>query len=286
MADSASAPTRRATPLPRLLLQVAVVAMAIIFAAPSIWLIAASLKPSDQVLGDSWSAFTHGGWTIGNYRSVLAQGDFVRWLVNSIFVCSTQTVLVTLLSSLGGFALAKYQFTGRRLLMGLMIGTLLLPGQVLLPSVWDVTRSIGWLDTYAAIIVPGAVNVFGLFLFKQSMAFVPDELLAAGRVDGCSELRLWWDIVMPCIRPTVSTFALLSFVGSWNAFLWPQIVLMNERKYTVAVGLGNLASLPQYRTEYGLMMAGVALSVLPVVVLFLAVHRDFTAGLTSGAVKE
>lgn len=216
----------------------------------------------------------------------MAQGDFARWLANSIFACSTQTVLVTLLSSMGGFALAKYQFAGRRLLMGLMIGTLLLPGQVLLPSAWDVTRSLGWLDTYAAIIVPGAVNVFGLFLFKQSMAFVPDELLAAGRVDGCSEFRLWWDVALPCIRPTVSTFALLSFVASWNSFLWPQIVLMNERRYTVAVGLGNLASLPQYRTEYGLMMAGAALSVLPVVVLFVAVHRDFTAGLTAGAVKE
>jgi ABC-type glycerol-3-phosphate transport system permease component len=286
MTASAPAPRPYATPLPRLLLHAAIVVSAIAFAAPSLWLIAASLKPSDQVLGDSWSAFTQGGWTIGNYRAVLAQGDFARWLVNSIFVCSTQTVLVTLLSSLGGFALAKYQFVGRRLLMGLMIGTLLLPGQVLLPSAWDVTRSIGWLDTYSAIIVPGAVNVFGLFLFKQSMAFVPDELLAAGRVDGCSELRLWWDIALPCIRPTVSTFALLSFVGSWNAFLWPQIVLMNERRYTVAVGLGNLASLPQYRTEYGLMMAGAALSVLPVVVLFMAVHRDFTAGLTSGAVKE
>lgn len=257
-----------------------------LFLLPSLWLVAASFKPSVQVLRSSSAAFTPGGWTLGNYHQVLGQGDFSRWLFNSIFVCSTQTVLVTLLSSLGGFALAKYRFPGRRVLMVVMLATLLLPSQVLLPSAWQVTRSIGWLDTYAALIVPGAVNVFGLLLFKQSMAFVPDELLAAGRVDGCSELRLWWDIALPCIRPSVSTFALLSFVSAWNSFLWPQIILMTERKYTVAIGLASLASLPQYRTEYGLMMAGTVLSVLPVIILFMAVHRDFTAGLTSGAVKE
>jgi ABC-type glycerol-3-phosphate transport system permease component len=264
----------------------AVVVLALMFAAPSLWLIAASFKPSELVLRDAWWAFAGGGWTGGNYSGILSQGEFARWLLNSIFLCSTQSVLVTLLSSLGGFALAKYQFRGRRLLMLVMLGTLLLPAQVLLPSAWDVTRRLGLLDSYAAIIIPGAVNVFGLLLFKQSMGFVPDELLAAGRVDGCGEFRLWWDIALPCIRPTVSTFALLSFVASWNSFLWPQIVLMSESKYTVAVGLGNLATLPQYRTEYGLMMAGTVLSVLPVIILFLAVHRDFTAGLTAGAVKE
>jgi ABC-type glycerol-3-phosphate transport system permease component len=124
-----------------------------------------------------------------------------------------------------------------------------------------------------------------MFLFKQAMTGVPDELLQAGRVDGCSEIRLWWEIALPIVRPMLGAFTLLAFLSSWNSFLWPQIVLQDEMKYTLPIGLTNMVGLPGFDTEYGALMAGVLLSILPVVILFFVLQRDFIAGLTSGAVK-
>jgi ABC-type glycerol-3-phosphate transport system permease component len=143
----------------------------------------------------------------------------------------------------------------------------------------------GWRDSYLAIVSPGAVSAFGIFLFRQSMLGVPDELLHAARVDGCSELRLWWEIALPIVRPMVGAFTLLAFLGNWNSFLWPQIVLQDEQKYTLPIGLANMIALPQFETQYGILMAGTLLSILPVAVLFFVLQRDFISGLASGAVK-
>lgn len=250
------------------------------FVAPVAWLLAASFSRA-PLSGDLWRS----GWTLANYRIVFKESPLPRWLLVSLFVCSLQTVLTVLLCTMGGFALAKYRFRWRRRLMAMMLATLLLPAQVLLPSAWNVVRAVGLLDSYFAIILPGAVSVFGLFLCKQAIEGISDELLAAGRIDGCSEWRLWWDIVLPVIRPTTGVFSLLTFVASWNSFLWPQIVLMDERKYTLSVGLANLASLAQSQPATGPMLAATVLGVLPVALLFLLIHRDFMTGITSGAVK-
>jgi ABC-type glycerol-3-phosphate transport system permease component len=206
-------------------------------------------------------------------------------MFNSLFLSSLQTVLVVATSSLGGFALAKYRFAGRRLVMLLMLATLPLRGVVLLSPGWELMYGLGWLDTYAAVVVPGSVSVFGMFLFMQAMKSVPDELLAAGRVDGCSELRLWWEVALPIARPMTGAYTLLSFLAAWNSYLWPQIVLHDEDKYTLPIGLASLVGLREYETDYGVLMAGTLLAVLPVMVLFFALQRDFVAGLASGAVK-
>jgi len=156
---------------------------------------------------------------------------------------------------------------------------------VLLPGTYDLVYRMGWIDSYAAIIVPGAVSVAGLFLFSQAMRHVPDELLAAARVDGCSELRLWWDVALPVVRPMIGAFTLLSFLAAWNSFLWPQIVLQSEDKYNLPIALANMMGVAQDQGRYGVLMAGTLISILPVIGLFFALQRDFIAGLTSGAVK-
>ncbi len=130
------------------------------------------------------------------------------------------------------------------------------------------------------------MSVFGLFLFNRAMRGVPDDLLSAGRMDGCSEVRLWWEIAVPLVRPMISAFTLLSFTASWNSFLWPQIVLQDEGKYTLPIGLANLSALPDTQADYGVVLAGTLLSILPVALLFFALQRDFVVGLTTGAVKE
>ena len=156
-------------------------------------------------------------------------------------------MLVVALSSLGGFALAKYNFRGKRPLMLVMLATMLLPSQVLLPSSYELMYKIGWLDSYAAIIVPGAISVFGMFLFMQAMKTVPEELLQAGRVDGCSELRLWWEVALPIVRPMIGAYTLLSFMGAWNSFLWPQIVLQSQDALRCPTGVALDANAPLTR---------------------------------------
>jgi ABC-type glycerol-3-phosphate transport system permease component len=251
---------------------------------PFAWLTCATLKsPADQYAHLFLPSFDH--LTLDNFRQLFTDQPFGRWLLNSIFLAATQTVSVVTLSSLGGFALAKYRFRGQKLLMTLMLLTLLLPGQVLLASSYELLHHFHWTNTYLAILVPGAVSVFGMFLFRQSMAHVPDELLQAGRIDGCSELRLWWEIALPVVRPMVGAFTLMTFLGCWNSYLWPSIVLQDEAKYTLPMGLANMMSLPEYQSDYGILMAGTLLSILPVVVLFFALQKDFIAGLASGAVK-
>lgn len=254
---------------------------------PLLWLVCATLKSGGDLFQYPllpWDHLNH--LTISNYTRLFAEHPFGRWMLSSIFVASTQTVASVILASLGGFAVAKYHFPGRRLILGMLLSVMLLPYQVLLPSMYELMHHLGLLDSYWAILLPGMISVFGLFLFSRAMKTVPDELLNAARIDGCSEIRLWWEIAIPLVRPMIAAFTLLSFTASWNSFLWPQIVLQDQGKYTLPIGLANLSVLPGTQNDYGLLMAGTLLSILPVVILFFALQKDFIAGLTSGAVKE
>ncbi len=253
---------------------------------PFIWLICASLKDKNDFFTYTFLPWDHlDTLTLDNYRQLFIRKPFLHWMLNSLFLTSLHTAIVVTLSCLGGFALTKYRFRGRKFLMGIMLLTMLLPSQVLLPSSWLLMHRFGWLDSYLAIIIPGAVSVFGMFLFMQAMRAVPDELLQAGRVDGCSELRLWWEVALPIVRPMIGAYTLLSFMGTWNSFLWPQMVLQSADKYTLPIALSNMIGLPAFDTPYGMLMAGTLLAILPVMVLFFVLQRDFIAGLASGAVK-
>ena len=270
-----------------LLVHALLTALSLLVLLPFLWLACAAFKRQEDIFSTPllpWSRL--GDLTLDNFRVLFTREPFARWMLNSLFLSSLQTTLVVALSSLGGFALAKYRFAGRRPLMLVMFVTMLLPAQVIYPSGGiDLVRAIGWVNSYAAIVVPGSVSVFGMFLFMQAMKGVPDELLHAGRVDGCSELRLWWDVALPVVRPMVGAYTLLSFLASWNGFLWPQIVLQDQNKYTLPIGLTGMIGLVEYETQYGVLMAGTLLAVLPVLLLFLVLQKDFVAGLASGAVK-
>ncbi len=272
--------------LKSVLIHLVLTAIALLAMTPFAWLICASFKRQEDIFASAFLPWQHmRSLTLDNFKQLFSTTSFVDWLTNSLFLASVQTVLVVTLSTLGGFALAKYRFRGKKLLMLIMLGTLILPFPLLLPSSWELMYYLGWLDSYLAIIVPGMVSVFGVFLFRQAMLSVPDELLHAGRVDGCSEIRLWWEIALPIVRPMVGAFTLISFLGNWNSFLWPQLVLQDERKYTLPIGLAGMVDLPAFETQYGILMAGTLLSVLPVVLLFFILQKDFISGLASGAVK-
>jgi ABC-type glycerol-3-phosphate transport system permease component len=268
------------------ILHIVLTLLAIASVLPFFWLICATFKNNADFFNYSFLPWSQPRrWTDENYIWLFKHWPYARWLCNSLFLASAQTVLIVTLSSLGGFALSKYQFRGKKPLMLLMLATMLLPGQVLLMPNYELMYHIGWLDSYAAILIPSAVSVFGMFLFMQAMRAVPDELLQAARVDGCSELRLWWEVALPIVRPMIGAFTLLSFMGAWNSFLWPQMVLQDPTKYTLPIGLTNMIGLPEYETPYGTLMAGTLLGVMPVAILFFVLQRDFIAGLASGAVK-
>jgi multiple sugar transport system permease protein len=267
-------------------LQAILIAAALLNMLPLLWLICAAFKQSQDVFAFSFLPWGHlDRLTLANFSELLHHQPLGRWMLNSIFLASTYTVSVVILSSLGGFALAKYRFRGQRAYLLFMLVIILLPPQALLGALYELMARIGWIDSYLAILIPGAASVFGTFLFRQAMLKVPDDLLQSARLDGCSELRLWWEVALPLVRPTTGAFALMSFLACWSAFLWPQIVLRDSAKFTLPLGLNNLMGQAQYQSQYGLLAAGTMLGIAPVILLFFAVQKDFLSGLTSGAVK-
>jgi ABC-type glycerol-3-phosphate transport system permease component len=267
-------------------LQLTLMALAVLWLLPFVWMLCASVKPQAEFFRSTFLPWGNlGALTLDHFRALLGDRPFLTWLLNSLFLASAQTVVVVLLSSLGGFALAVYRFRGRSAVVWVMLLTLMIPGQVLLPSTYELVNALGWIDHYAALLVPGAVSVFGILLFRAAMSAVPMELLHAARIDGASELRLWWDIALPSLRPTVGAFTLVSFTATWNSFLWPQIILQDEAKYHLPIGVTSLMGLPEHDVPYGVLMAGTLLSILPVVLLFAVLHRDFHTGVAAGTVK-
>jgi ABC-type glycerol-3-phosphate transport system permease component len=213
----------------------------------------------------------------------LAGLPFVRYLMNSLLITSAVVLVQMFFSSLGGFALAKYEFAGKRAVMLGMLLTMMIPAQLLLAPLYELIYTFGLMDNYLGLIVPAAVSVFGMFLFRQSMLAIPDELLEAARIDGCSEFGLYWRIALPVSRPMIGAFCLVAFMGTWNAFLWPQIILHTRERFTLTVGLTQLVG--TYTEQYGVMLAGTLLAILPAMVLFFILQREFISGLTAGAVK-
>ncbi len=247
---------------------------------PIVWLIAATTKRTDEMF--SYSFFSPHP-TLANYALLFEKVPFVRYFANSVFVTCSTVITQLFFSSLGGFALAKYEFKGKAFIVGLMVATMLIPGTITLAPSYELYFRLGLVDTYTGLIVPGAVSVFGMFLFRQAITAVPDELIHAARIDGCTEFGIYWNVVMPVVRPMIGAFCLMTFMGTWNGFLWPQILLHSSEKFTLPIALNQMIGV--YNNEYGMLMAGTLLSVLPVVVLFFALQKEFVAGLTTGAVK-
>jgi multiple sugar transport system permease protein len=209
---------------------------------------------------------------------------FWRYVANSLFLASAGTVLSLFFCSLAGYALAKYRFKGRNLIITFMLASLMVPGVVFLIPNWEIIWRIGWMDSYRGLLVPGMVGVFGIFLFRQAMMDVPTDLLEAGRIDGCGEFRIYLQLVMPLVRPMIGAYCLLSFLGNWNAFLGPNMYLQTQAKLTLPVVLNQYIGV--YAQQYGVFLAGTLIAILPPAILFFALQREFISGLQSGALKQ
>ena len=277
----AGASRRPAVIAGRLATLLALTAFSALTLVPLVWLVAAALKQPDDLFHYT---FFGPRLSVQNFVDLATKvPEFGRYVINSLFISSSIVVVQLLFSSLAGFALAKYHFKGKSLVMVIMLATVMLPGQVTMAPLYELLCRLCLVDSYLGLIVPGAVSVFGIFLFRQSMLQIPDDLLDAARIDGCTEFRTYLHIVMPVSRPMTGAFCLISFLGSWNSFLWPQILLHNSKRFTLPIALNQMVGM--YQQSYGMLMAGTLLSILPVVALFLLLQKEFVAGLTTGAVK-
>ena len=209
---------------------------------------------------------------------------FWRYLTNSLFLASATTILSLVFSSMGGYALAKYRFPGQGLILTFMLASLTIPAVVLLAPNYQIIDSLGWMDTYWALIIPVSASAFGIFLFRQALLGVPDDLVEAGRIDGCGEFRIYLQLAMPLVRPMTAAFCLITFLATWNSFLQPNIFLQTQQKLPLPVVLNQYIGV--YAQQYGVFLAGTLLAIIPPAILFLALQREFIAGLTSGAVKQ
>jgi ABC-type glycerol-3-phosphate transport system permease component len=263
-------------------LYVLLLGSAAVMLTPFVWLLAAAFKSHGDFFTYTFFAPVDRLTTV-NFHTLFREIPYFRFMANSLFVAGTTVLLQLFFASLGGFALAKYNFRYQRLIMLMMLATLILPGEVLLAPLYELIYHLGLMDSHAGVIVPGVVSVFGVFLFRQAMLSIPDELLQAGRLDGCGEFGLYWKIALPVTRPMIGAFCLIAFMGTWNSFIWPQIILNTSDLYTLPIGVNQMVG--QYRHDYGALMAGTLLSILPVVLFFFLLQREFITGLTRGAVQ-
>ncbi len=220
-----------------------------------------------------------------NAENVLERIRFFRGLLNSLVVSGSITLSVLFFSSLAGFAFAKLKFYGRTFLFVFIVATMMIPMQLGLIPQYMIISHFGWLDSFKAVIVPAMVSAFGVFWMRQYIASaIPDELMEAGRIDGCSNFRLYAGIVLPAIRPALATLGIVTFMQQWNDFLWPLVVLKDQRVHTIQIMLRLLND--AYYTDYAMVLAGTFMATLPILIIFLIFSKQFIAGITEGAVKH
>jgi len=249
---------------------------------PLLWMVSASLMPSGQSLGLPPRFLPHPA-TIIHYRELFTRLNIGRYLANSAILATSVTLASVLFNSMAGYAFAKLRFPGRRRLLALLVALMLVPAQIAMLPLFLLLKVLGLVNTLGGVIVPAMASVFGILLVRQYAQSLSDDLLDAARIEGAGEFRIYWSIVLPLCRPVLVTLAVFTFLATWNDFLWPLIVLTGDAHYTLPVALANLAGEHVQDTE--LMMAGSVLTILPVLVLFLAVQRYYLDGITLGSVK-
>jgi multiple sugar transport system permease protein len=225
----------------------------------------------------------HGFALFSNIDQLLGDGVFPRYLLNSVIVAGVAALLDVAFSAAAGYALARLRFPGRRLLFAAVIVTLSLSPAVLLIPVFLIVRALGWLNSYPGLIAPSAVSALGVFLVRQFALGIPQQMLQAARVDGVSELRIFWGIAVPLLRPALLTLLLLQFLAHWDNLIWPLVVTSDQSLWTVPVGLASFQG--EHGFNFHLMTTAALLSMVPPLVLFAALQRYYVSGLTLGSVK-
>jgi multiple sugar transport system permease protein len=264
------------------LLHLALVIGAVITLTPLVWMVSASFMPAGAA-NTFPPRFLPRNPTLENYVALFTRLDLARHFLNSAFIAVCATVVSVLVNAMAGYAFAKLYFRGRDRLFRSLTMALVIPAQVGMLPLFLLLRELGVVNTYAGVMIPYFASVFGIFLIRQYALSVPDDLLDAARVDGAGELRIFWVVVFPLIKPILVTLATFTFLAAWNDFMWPLIILSDRAKYTLPVALANLVGEHVQDTE--LMLAGSVLTIFPALLVFLVFQRAYVRGIMAGGVK-
>ncbi|HEY8471029.1 MAG TPA: carbohydrate ABC transporter permease [Natronosporangium sp.] len=249
---------------------------------PFVWMLSASLRTQGDLLGNPATLWP-GEFTWDNYLDVWRRIPFGRQLLNTVVYAGVVTCVSVVLDSMAGYAFARFEFRGRGVLFVLVLVTLMLPIQVTLIPIFQLLTDLGWVNSLPGLIVPRIADAFGIFFMRQFFLGLPRDLEDAGRLDGASEFRIWLRIMMPLALPAVLTLGLFNLLYNWNDLLWPLVVTTEEQMRTLPAGLALFKG--QHSAEYGLLMAGATLALLPMVVAFVLVQRRFVEGIATTGLK-
>jgi multiple sugar transport system permease protein len=260
----------------------ALLVLAMLSLAPLLWMVSVSFMPRGEA-SHFPPPFLPSSATLENYRDLFARTGMARNFANSLLVSMAITLLSLLVNTMAGYAFAKLRFRGRERVFQLLLAALVVPAQVAMLPLFLLMKQLGLVNSYWGVIIPGMAGVFGIFLVRQYARGIPDDLIEAARIDGAGELRIFWQVVLPMLKPVLATLAVFTFMAAWNDFMWPLIVLTDQERYTLPVALAALSR--EHIMDVELMMAGAVVTVLPVLGLFLLLQRYYIQGLLLGSVK-
>lgn len=268
--------------LPRIVLYIVLTLIALFFVLPILWMFLTAIKPFVETLQMNWIPQEP---TLQNFRDIFNDPSIpvLRWFLNSLGIATVFTLLVLFLDSLAGYAYARMEFPGRNALFGLLLATLVMPGiMFLVPNFITVAR-IGWLNTYQGVMGPGLAGVFGVFFMRQFFQGIPKELEEAAYIDGASVWTTFFRVSLPLAKGALATLAIITFLTSWNDFLWPLLVMNVRERQTLPVGLATIQG--QYTFDYGKLMAGAAVTAIPVLILYTFLQRYIVQSVAMSGLK-
>lgn len=268
----------------RIMRHAVLMSAALLFLMPFIWMVSASLKPADEIFSDGWRLLPSHWAMLENYTRALTQVPLLRYLLNGVLVCSSILVLQVLVALPAAYCYAKLSFRGKRWSWALVMLTLMIPFQATAIPLYIMLHLAGWLDTTVALVVPFIASAFGIFLLRQFIIGVPDDLIHAARLDGMGELELVWRIIMPAAMPALTAFAIFSVVWHWNDYFWPLLVINTQDLATPPLGTMFFKN-EESGSDYGPLMAGTVLITLPLIAFFLMAQKRFIEGVTLSGVK-
>ncbi|MGI8975302.1 MAG: carbohydrate ABC transporter permease [Thermomicrobiales bacterium] len=247
---------------------------------PFVWMIVYSLKHAEDIYTLSLIPTSP---TLGNYGEVLEKTSYTRWFLNSLVVATITTASVAFFDSLAGYTLAKFRFPGSFVIFVLILSTLMVPTEMLVIPWYMMSIELHWTDSYWGIMFPGVISAFGVFLMRQFFTGVPGDLLDAARIDGFTEFQIFWKIALPLVKPAVSALCIFTFLGNWNAYIWPLIVVRSEEMRTLPVGIAFFSS--EAGSAFHLIMAAAAMATIPVIIVFVIFQRQIIKGIALTGVK-
>jgi multiple sugar transport system permease protein len=267
-------------------LNLVVAAIGILIAYPLVWMISASFKDTSEIFQFPPMLIPN-DITLANYARLFKDWPFWSWYANSLGIALISTVTVLFFTSLAGFGFAKYRFRGKNGLFFIMLGSTMVPFQLILIPLYIMMSQLKWTNSYMALIIPFMAPAVGIFLMRQFMNSIPSELMESARLDGASEFGIYWRIMLPLARPALAALAVLTFLGSWNSYLWPLSVLRTRENMTLPVGVASMIGGVTAGSEpaWGATMAAATLVTIPIILVFISVQKQYIAGLTAASVK-